>query len=98
MSLREAQLRLELARREQDLQQQTLELTYQRYSAGAVPLFPVGAANAELELLRSQIAEAEADNAVFKDRSRSSSGVRRAAWTICWRRRRLFPCRLPPSP
>lgn len=67
VGLREAQHRLHLARQERDLQQQTLELTYQRYTAGATPLFPVGAANAELELLKAQIAEAEADIAVLKD-------------------------------
>ncbi len=67
MSLRYAQSRLELALSERELQQQTLELTYQRYTQGALPLFPVGNANAELELLKAQIAEARADIAVFKD-------------------------------
>lgn len=67
VSLREAQARLELVQRERELQQQTLELTYSRYTQGALALFPVGNANAELELLKSQIAEAQADIAVFKD-------------------------------
>ena len=67
VSLREAQGRLELVQRERDLQQQILELTYQRYTQGALALFPVGNANAELELLKSQIAEAQADIDVFKD-------------------------------
>ncbi|WP_288988184.1 efflux transporter outer membrane subunit [uncultured Sphingopyxis sp.] len=67
VSLRYAQSRLELALSERELQQQTLELTYQRYTQGALPLFPVGNANAELELLKAQIAEARADIAVFKD-------------------------------
>lgn len=67
VGLREAQSRLELVERERELQQQTLELTYSRYTRGALALFPVGNANAELELLKSQIAEASADIAVFKD-------------------------------
>lgn len=67
VSLREAQARLERAERERVLQQQTLELTYSRYTRGALALFPVGNANAELELLKSQIAEASADVAIFKD-------------------------------
>jgi NodT family efflux transporter outer membrane factor (OMF) lipoprotein len=67
VGLREAQARLDLAQRERDLQQQTLELTYSRYQRGAIALFPVGNANAELELLNSRIAEAAADIAVFKD-------------------------------
>ncbi len=67
VSLREAQQRLLLAHEERDLQQQTLALTYQRYTAGVLPLFPVGAANADLERLKSKIAEAGADIAIFKD-------------------------------
>lgn len=67
VSLREAQSRLELLLRERKLQRQTLELTYQRYAQGTLPLFPVGNANSELELINSQIAEAEADVAVLKD-------------------------------
>lgn len=67
VGLREAQSRLELAERERVLQQQTLELTYSRYTRGALALFPVGNANAELELLKSQIAESNADIAVFTD-------------------------------
>lgn len=67
VGLREAELRLQLARQERDLQKQTLDLTFQRYTAGVTALFPVGAANAELELLTSQIAEAQADTAVLKD-------------------------------
>lgn len=67
VGLREAELRLQLARQERDLQKQTLDLTFERYTAGVTALFPVGAANAELELLTSQIAEAEADTTVLKD-------------------------------
>src|SRR3546814_3699650 len=43
------------------------DLTYQRYQQGVLPLFPLGNANAELELLKSQLAEAEADTAVLLD-------------------------------
>lgn len=67
VGLREAQARLNLVEQQRELQQQTLELTYQRYTQGALALFPVGNANAELELLNSQIAEATADIAVLKD-------------------------------
>jgi len=67
VGLREAQARLNLVEQQRELQQQTLELTYQRYTQGALALFPVGNANAELELLKSQIAEATADIAVLKD-------------------------------
>ncbi|MBF7011796.1 efflux transporter outer membrane subunit [Novosphingobium resinovorum] len=67
VGLREAQARLDSAEQQRQLQQQTLELTYQRYTQGALALFPVGNANAELELLESQIAEANADVAVLKD-------------------------------
>lgn len=67
VALREAQARLALLESERDLQQQTLELTYARYTQGALPLFPVGNANAELELLKARIAEARADSAVFRD-------------------------------
>jgi outer membrane protein, multidrug efflux system len=67
VGLREAQARLDLAEQQRELQQKTLELTYQRYTQGALALFPVGNANAELELLKSQIAEATADVAVLKD-------------------------------
>ena len=67
VGLREAQSRLDLVEQQRELQQQTLELTYQRYTQGALALFPVGNANAELELLKSQIAEATADVAVLKD-------------------------------
>ena len=49
------------------MQKQILALTYQRYQQGTLPLFPVGNANAELELLKSQLAEAEADEAVLLD-------------------------------
>ncbi|MCP5387740.1 MAG: efflux transporter outer membrane subunit [Novosphingobium sp.] len=67
VALREAQARLALLESERDLQQQTLELTYSRYTQGALALFPVGNANAELELLKARIAEARADSAVFRD-------------------------------
>jgi len=67
VGLREAQARLDLVEHQRQLQQQTLELTYQRYTQGALALFPVGNANAELELLKSQIAEASADISVLKD-------------------------------
>lgn len=67
VALREAQSRLALLESERDLQQQTLELTYARYTQGALALFPVGNANAELELLKARIAEARADSAVFRD-------------------------------
>lgn len=67
VALREAEARLALLENERDLQQQTLELTYARYTQGALPLFPVGNANAELELLKARIAEARADSAVFRD-------------------------------
>ncbi|WP_440202070.1 hypothetical protein, partial [Campylobacter coli] len=49
------------------MQEEILALTYQRYQRGALPLFPVGTANAELEMLKSQLAEAEADIAVLSD-------------------------------
>src|SRR3546814_15901879 len=65
--LREAQFRAKAYRTECELQQQTLSLTYQRYQQGVLPLFPLGNANAELELLKSQLAEAEADTAVLLD-------------------------------
>ena len=42
VALREAQSRLALLESERDLQQQTLELTYARYTQGALALFPVG--------------------------------------------------------
>ncbi len=67
VGLREAQSRLDLVEQQRELQQQTLELTYQRYTQGALALFPVGNANAELEMLKSQIAEATTDVAVLKD-------------------------------
>src|SRR3546814_11606204 len=37
------------------------------FRSGVLPLFPLGNANAELELLKSQLAEAEADTAVLLD-------------------------------
>ena len=40
---------------------------YKRQQQGVLPLFPLGNANAELELLKSQLAEAEADTAVLLD-------------------------------
>jgi outer membrane protein, multidrug efflux system len=67
VNLREAQFRAKAYRTECELQQQTLSLTYQRYQQGVLPLFPLGNANAELELLKSQLAEAEADTAVLLD-------------------------------
>src|SRR3546814_2281153 len=66
VNLREAQFRAKAYRTECELQQQTLSLTYQRYQQGVLPLFPLGNANAELELLKSQLAEAEADTAVLQ--------------------------------
>jgi NodT family efflux transporter outer membrane factor (OMF) lipoprotein len=65
--LREAQFRAEQYQAQINLQEEILALTYQRYQQGALPLFPVGNANAELEVLKSQFAEAEADQAVLID-------------------------------
>ena len=67
VNLREAQQRVVRYRLQSELQEQILVLTYQRYQQGTLPLFPVGNANAELELLKSQLAEAEADEAVLLD-------------------------------
>src|SRR3546814_16986601 len=67
VNLREAQFRAKAYRTECELQHQILSLTYQRYQQGVLPLFPLGNANAELELLKSQLAEAEADTAVLLD-------------------------------
>ncbi len=65
--MREAQFRADQYRTQIKLQEEVLALTYQRYQQGALPLFPVGNANAELEVLKSQFAEAEADTAVLLD-------------------------------
>jgi len=67
VNLREAQFRAEQYQAQIKLQEEILALTYQRYQQGALPLFPVGNANAELEVLKSQFAEAEADQAVLID-------------------------------
>ncbi|MCD1622581.1 efflux transporter outer membrane subunit [Citromicrobium bathyomarinum] len=67
VNLREAQFRAEQFEAQISLQEEILALTYQRYQRGALPLFPVGTANAELEMLKSQLAEAEADIAVLSD-------------------------------
>ncbi|HQS79378.1 MAG TPA: efflux transporter outer membrane subunit [Sphingorhabdus sp.] len=67
VSLRESQFRAKRTRVQIELQQQILSLTYQQYQQGVLPLFPLGNANAELELLKSQLAEAEADTAVLLD-------------------------------
>ena len=67
VNLREAQFRAEQFEAQISLQEEILALTYQRYQRGALPLFPVGTANAELEVLKSQLAEAEADIAVLSD-------------------------------
>ena len=67
VNLREAQFRAEHVQTQIALQEEILSLTYQRYQQGVLPLFPVGDANAELELLKSQLAEAAADRAVLLD-------------------------------
>lgn len=67
VNLRDAQFRADQYRTQIELQEEILALTYQRYQQGALPLFPVGNANAELEVLKSQLAEAEADKAVLLD-------------------------------
>lgn len=67
VNLREAQFRAAQYRTQIELQKDILALTYQRYQQGALPLFPVGNENAELEVLKSQLAEAEADSAVQID-------------------------------
>lgn len=67
VNLREAQFRANQYQAQIKLQEEILALTYQRYQQGALPLFPVGNANAELEVLKSQLAEAEADKAVLLD-------------------------------
>ena len=67
VNLREAQFRANQYQAQIKLQEEILTLTYQRYQQGALPLFPVGNANAELEVLKSQLAEAEADTAVLLD-------------------------------
>ncbi|WP_308419246.1 efflux transporter outer membrane subunit [Tsuneonella deserti] len=67
VNLREAQFRAEQYQTQIKLQEEILALTYQRYQQGALPLFPVGNANAELEVLQSQLAEADADKAVLLD-------------------------------
>ncbi|MGX7927232.1 efflux transporter outer membrane subunit [Tsuneonella sp. HG094] len=95
VSLREAQARLALAERERDLQQQTVALTYSRYTRGALPLFPVGNANAELELLNSRIAEARADIAVLKDTLSVLSGEAPGALDEMLSSKRDIP--LPPA-
>jgi len=67
VNLREAQFRADQYRMQIRLQEEILALTYQRYQQGTLPLFAVGNANAELEVLKSQFAEAEADKAVLLD-------------------------------
>jgi NodT family efflux transporter outer membrane factor (OMF) lipoprotein len=67
VNLREAQFRAEQYQAQINLQEEILALTYQRHQQGTLPLFPVGNANAELEVLKSQFAEAEADQAVLLD-------------------------------
>jgi outer membrane protein, multidrug efflux system len=74
VGLREAQARAALLRQEEALQQETLQLTQRRYTQGTLPLFAVGNANAELESLKSRIAEADADVAVYKDALASLTG------------------------
>ena len=67
VNLREAQQRADQYSLQIDLQKQIVALTYQRYQRGVLPLFPVGNANVELELLNAQFAEAQADKAVLLD-------------------------------
>ena len=67
INLREARLRARQYRSQITLQEEILKLTYQRYQLGTLPLFPVGNANAELEVLKAQLARAEADKAVLLD-------------------------------
>jgi len=67
VNLREAQFRSLQYRSQIALQEKTLELTYERYQQGALPLFPVGNANGELELLKAHLAWAMADEAVLAD-------------------------------
>lgn len=67
VNLREAQFRAAQYRTQIDLQKDILALTHQRYQQGTLPLFPVGNENAKLEVLKSQLAEAEADTAVQLD-------------------------------
>jgi outer membrane protein, multidrug efflux system len=67
VNLREAQFRAEQYRRQIALQEEILSLTYQRYQQGVLPLLAVGNENAELELLKSQLAEAGADGVVLLD-------------------------------
>lgn len=74
VGLREAQARATLLRQQEALQQETLQLTRRRYAQGALPLFAVGNANAELESLKARVAEADADVAVFKDALASLTG------------------------
>lgn len=67
VNLREAQFRAEQYRSQIVLQEEILSLTYQRYQQGVLPLLAVGNENAELELLKSQLAEASADGVVLLD-------------------------------
>lgn len=67
VNLREAQFRADQYRTQIELQEEILSLTYQRYKQGALPVFAVGNANTELEVLKSQLAEAKADTAVLLD-------------------------------
>src|SRR3546814_7319888 len=89
-----SQFRAKAYRTECELQQQTLSLTYQRYQQGVLPLFPLGNANAELELLKSQLAEAEADTAVLFDALALLAG--RSPRTTDEALKPLFDVPLPP--
>lgn len=66
-NLRERQSKIALLQQERALQEQTLQLTAQRYERGTVPLFSVGQANNELQAVLADLAAAEADAAVYLD-------------------------------
>lgn len=66
-NLRERQLRIASLREQRSIQEQTVQLTAQRYQRGTVPLFSVGQANNELQSVLAELAAAEADASVYKD-------------------------------
>ncbi len=67
VNLREAQFRSDQYQAQIALQEDILSLARQRYQQGVLPLFMVDDANAELEQLRSRLAEGTADTAVLLD-------------------------------
>ena len=63
--LRERQLRIVLLRQEVTLQEETLQLTIQRFQQGTIAAFPVGQANNVLQSLNADLAAAEADATIY---------------------------------